>query len=333
MKLKNLQKGFTMIELMIAVTLGLLLTAAVLHTFINMKRTYEFTEAFSRVQENGRFAIEFLARDIRNAAFWGCNSDGLGSVQNHLNDGGSESYTYDADIEGTNGTPNAGGNTALDDPDTLILRSAADSGIHVEQTPATVSSDLKITENSGLQEGDIVLVSNCESGEIFQITNDPTTGASGFDNVVHNAQGAESPGNVSSSSTDYEAFQTKYGPPDAVIYRATSYEYKVATGTGGLPSLYRNGQELVEGVENFQVMYGDDTDGDGAPNYYVPAGTTGLDMDRVISVQVSLLLASLTGNHADAAQSLEYNGGTYTANDRKIRKVFTTQVTLRNRLN
>ena len=64
-------QGFSMVELMVAVVLGLLLTAAVLQTFVSLKRTYEFQEEFSRIQENGRFGIEFLSRDIRNADFWG----------------------------------------------------------------------------------------------------------------------------------------------------------------------------------------------------------------------------------------------------------------------
>ena len=68
------QRGLTLVELMIAMLLGLFLLGGLLQIFISSKQTYKMQEALSRLQENGRFAIDFMARDIRLAGYKGCSS-------------------------------------------------------------------------------------------------------------------------------------------------------------------------------------------------------------------------------------------------------------------
>ena len=68
------QRGLTLVELMIAMLLGLFLLGGLLQIFISSKQTYRMQEGLSRLQENGRFAIDFMARDIRLAGYKGCSS-------------------------------------------------------------------------------------------------------------------------------------------------------------------------------------------------------------------------------------------------------------------
>src|SRR5690606_24678346 len=65
----RLQKaaGFTLIELMIALLLGLLVMGAAISIFLSNRQAYTATEGLGRVQENVRFAFELMARDIREA--------------------------------------------------------------------------------------------------------------------------------------------------------------------------------------------------------------------------------------------------------------------------
>lgn len=318
--------GFSMVELMIAMTLGLMLTAAILQTFVGLKETYEFQEEFSRIQENGRFGIEFLSRDIRETDFWGCNGDGLGNVQNHLNATSDAEFSFTDGVNGTNGTLH-GSNRAEDQPDTLVLRGGTGSGINVVDVPATTAASIKISDNSGLQEDDVILISDCSHGEIFQVTNNPNVGANANeDNLIHGT-GAVSvgPGNAT------QTFQKIYGT-DAEVFKAQSVTYSIGATTRGVSVLLRNGVELVEGIENLQVLFGEDTNNDQSPNYYVTADQV-VDMDDVISIQVSLMISSLRDNLTDTAQTVAYNGGSLTSTDQRIRKVFSTRVALRNRLN
>jgi type IV pilus assembly protein PilW len=63
------QQGFSLIELMIAMVLGLLLIAGVLNIFLGSSQTYRLQEAMFRVQESGRFALDIVQRDLRSAGF------------------------------------------------------------------------------------------------------------------------------------------------------------------------------------------------------------------------------------------------------------------------
>jgi prepilin-type N-terminal cleavage/methylation domain-containing protein len=55
--------GFTLVELMVAVTIGLIILAAVSRIFVTSRASYKLDEGLARVQENGRFAVDFLTRE------------------------------------------------------------------------------------------------------------------------------------------------------------------------------------------------------------------------------------------------------------------------------
>lgn len=59
------QRGLTVVELLVALLLSLLLLTGVIQVFLASKQTYSTNEAMSVLQENGRFALEFLGRSIR----------------------------------------------------------------------------------------------------------------------------------------------------------------------------------------------------------------------------------------------------------------------------
>lgn len=67
------EKGIGLIELMIAMTLSLVIGAAVIQVFVSQRQTYRTQDDMSRVQENARFAFEQIAQDIRQVGYWGCS--------------------------------------------------------------------------------------------------------------------------------------------------------------------------------------------------------------------------------------------------------------------
>lgn len=67
------QRGFTLIELMVALLLGLLVVAAAGSIFMSNRRVYGSSEAVGRIQENQRAAFEMIARDIREAGMNPCS--------------------------------------------------------------------------------------------------------------------------------------------------------------------------------------------------------------------------------------------------------------------
>ena len=64
------QRGFTLVELMIAMTLGLLILLAIGSIYIGSRQTFRMQEENARLQETGRYALEVMGRSIRQAGFW-----------------------------------------------------------------------------------------------------------------------------------------------------------------------------------------------------------------------------------------------------------------------
>ncbi len=80
-----------------------------------------------------------------------------------------------------------------------------------------------------------------------------------------------------------------------------------------------------------QFQYGVDTNDDATANYYIPYNAA-IDMDNVVSVRVWVLSRSYEDNLTPAPQTYEWETGPVTAGDNRLYQVFTTTVTLRNRV-
>jgi type IV pilus assembly protein PilW len=67
--LRHRQLGLSLVELMVALVLGLILMFGIIQVFFASKQTYITNEAMARLQENGRFALEFMSRSARLAGY------------------------------------------------------------------------------------------------------------------------------------------------------------------------------------------------------------------------------------------------------------------------
>lgn len=101
----NTEKGLTLIELMISLSIGLVLFAGVLSVFVGMRSTTAETSTYGELQENGRFAISVLTDDLLRQDFWGdyagrfstsnlISIPAVGSVGNDCIGGGVNNATF-----------------------------------------------------------------------------------------------------------------------------------------------------------------------------------------------------------------------------------------------
>lgn len=322
----------TLVEVMIGMLLGVFLVGGVLQVFASSRQTYRVHDATSRMQESGRMALEVISRDIRMADYWGCASDAT-NVVNNLDTGGT-GYV-DFTTGGIGGTENSGG---LPGTDTLILRGGVDSGLGVEPPYGPqASANIKVSAGSGLEQDDIVFVADCSSADIFQITNANPDGAGV---LVHNT-GSGDPGNYNVTNpgcpgANAHCLSKVYGS-DASVYRTQEISYSIAMGSEGQPALFRNGLEFLDGVENFQILYGVDIDpvgtaGFGIANFYVPADQVA-DMEQVISIRFAIVTRSYDDNLTGGiSQNYNIFGTNIAAADNRLRQVYTATVAVRNRL-
>lgn len=328
LSLYSRQRGISLVELMISVLLAMILTAGVLHIVLANKTTYRMNEGLSRMQENVRFSMHLLARDLRMVGYTGCASGAAFPVVNTLNP--SADYEYDLAV-GLLGHEYSGGwsdavptsiSTSIDtDSDALSLDMLVGGGARLADEMPNTSADLKVVTPSNVEDHDILFISDCTRGAVFQVTN-VTTSGSGKDNLVHNTGGSSIPGNAQKElSDDNQPFGT-----DASIWQLTSLTYYVApsaqTNNRGqsVNALWRlevgQARELVQGVSALHFWFGEDLNDDGVPNRYVGASDV-TDWGKVIAVRVQITVDSV-----DAVSS-EGNG--------RITQTFTQTIKIRNR--
>ncbi|NNM59071.1 MAG: prepilin-type N-terminal cleavage/methylation domain-containing protein [Legionellales bacterium] len=318
---KSMQ-GFTLIEIMIALVLGLVLMSGLIQILINSNNAFRMQSELERVQETGQFAMAYLAQDIRNADYWGCLIGPTNVVNDLANTSGY--YNFSAGLAGT--ANQATGGSIVAGTDTITVSGAQTSAGTNEVLmpyPVATTSPIVTTSSSNFAAGTIVLVSDCLAGDIFQVTNaNASTGS------LSHATGIGSPGNASSTvSKIYSA--------GAFVYLPYTHMYSIQTDPNSIPSLFlttaSGSQELLSNVENMLILYGVDTDGNGAANIYVRANQVN-NMTNVVSVRLNLVVRSADNNVLTSPQSYILNGQTVTPTDNRLRRVYTQTLSLRNRM-
>lgn len=346
------QRGLTLVELMIGMALGLVVLVGIGYIYMGSRQSYKVQDNMARIQENGRYAMEILAREIRMAGYQGCSS---ATFKSTINDQATASGNYLWDfnrdaIEGFNATGAGTWSSAtsgspattvgvsnidasvVSGTDVIAMRLTDNLGIQIIGQPtdnncSATTADLKVTSNTLLANDMVVMATNCTNAAVFQITNFNSN-----QNVVHNT-GTSSPGN---STKDLGACFV-----DGEIVAVSAKSYFIKNNPASIPALYRkvgsaSAEELVEGIQDMQLKFGIDTNADGAIDKYVDAGSADLDTSAewktVLSVRVSLLLVSREDNVVNAPQKYVYNGSAVTPTDRKLRFVFTGTIGVRNRL-
>jgi len=173
------QQGFSLVELMISMVLGLLIIAGATSVFLSNKQMYRTSTALGHVQENSRTAFELMTRDLRQSRLTGCGNQG--SITNRLNNPADNWYTdFDAkqligyDGGGADSNPALTTGTAQSDhvagTDSLVLIGASDIAYSLNSLYDS-SDGLDILESSPeLAAGDIVVICDPAKADIAQIT-------------------------------------------------------------------------------------------------------------------------------------------------------------------
>lgn len=344
--MKSSQRGFGLVELMIAITLGLFLSAAVIQVFLATNASSKVQDSLAQIQENARFAMRFLGKEIRMAGYMGCSSIGNITVNVIAVPASNVNFNLSTALVGEDNV--TAGNTlgALAGSDVLHIKKASENDVNVTGNMATTNANLQIENNSlGFATGDYVMVSDCVNADVFRIVNNPGNNGNAATTLTHsNGQGLNSSNNLSKLyQTDAEVFSFEsvdYFVRDTGRDTASGlpinslYMRRLVAGSGGVISA---ATELVEGVENMQLSYGVDTDGDRAVDEYQD-GTAISDWTNVLSVRISLLMVASEENivgktgSGNAQSIIDVNGNVVANTDGRFRQIFTNVFAIRNKL-
>lgn len=383
---RRLSIGLSLIEIMIALAIGSLLILGLVQVFAASRTAYQLSEGIGRSQENGRFAMEYLQRDIRMAGHYGCVND-----QSHLQTPGALNATYFGAATGAtigrdfpvgvrgydaNGTapgatlnlaaPTAGWTPALPaaiaalapiaGSDVLELRFLASEGTPVTNIANPSATNTIISVNparwgplitDGVANPTMFGIADCSYVDVFPAS------------AVNSAAGTVSVNGQIDRYTPQPSGQT-------MLYRAESIVYflRRKPAPSGQVALYRarsnaggtypaaNVEELVEGIENLQLLFGLDRQTDlanrpptGFIDVHLPASNlafTGanavINWRRTGVVQVGLLAVSPNPAAVEAPlpanrrRALDVTFVPPPTGDTNYRATYESTVAIRNRL-
>ncbi len=347
------QQGMSLIELLIAMIIGMLLTAGAIQLFISNKATYKIENSLSRLQETGRFVVEAMAREIRMAGYNGCSSRGNITPNVIANNPPPLAFNNDNAVLGYNmtgvdsWTPAIPGNLLLSlqgidsdgeaDGDVINIMRMDECGASVSGNWEVTNANVKVSypNTCEFDQNMAVMVTDCQTADIFQITSNPND-TPPEQTLTHS--NAVNTGNF---------LGTTYGP-DSQISVPRSSTFFIAPGANGEPSIFMawwlstdndntvdiddfDVRELAEGVEDLQILYGIDN---AAPDEYADTYVTAdavTDWTTVRSVRVNLLLRS-EDRVTEEPRTITFNGATVGGGDNRLRMIYTATVSVRNRL-
>lgn len=336
--------GFTLVELMVALVLGLLVSGGVLGVFLSNKQVYRQNENLARMQESARYAFEVMARDLREAGGIACGSNL--PTANVLNNAAINWWSNWGDgIRGFESADNTfpkvfGSGTAdrVSGTDAVIVHSGTtNDGVYITDHNPT-SAQFKVnTVNHGINDGDILMVCDYKQAAIFQTTN----AQDGINvTIVHNTGASVSPGNCS-KGLGYPTVCTTNGTPytfanGGFISKLSANAWYIGHNGRGGRSLYRiklqntsgtigtTAEEIAEGVTDLQIQYLTRNASGVLASQYVDANSIpDYDGDGVPDWK-NVVAARLTFT----SQTLERVG----TNTQAIERPWYTVVTLRNRV-
>jgi len=362
--------GVTLVELLVAITLGAIILAGAVTLFVNNRDTYKTTNELSRLQETARYALDMMVKDIRMAGYFGCADRGDTVRNNVVVATAGQLWDINLDpaagavipaIEGFEAAfpanefmpsgfdvtvgANGPGGDILASTDAITLRYLAGSMNDVAGTAGTLdylvtadaingpNSVITADSTGGFALNQVAAIADCGGSDIFQIAAAPTATTVQASALSRGYNAVASPMIAPYVGVRYYIGNNGRGP-DAVtpsLYRT------IITTPGG--ALTETRQELFEGVEAMHILYGVDTSGNGVPDSYVRSGDAPLstgdpaaNWSNIVSVRIAILVRTVDqhGRDVDTNTYPVNNLVVGPFNDNRRRRVFTTTATVRN---
>jgi len=353
----NSARGFSLVELMIAIMLGLILIAGVIQVFLGNRQTQLSEQSVARVQESGRMALNFIQQDLRVAGFYGAGnfSNQLTSIAfsnlatgsayaQYTNFSSNAIRTYTKSTSGawspsapsSNDMSATAISNARNGSDLVAIFYGYDTGAAITSTVSgTTNVPIKFSNatSSCFNSGDLAMLSSLTNAVIFKVTNSPACTA-----LTQSLQHSTTGNSNSSLGGTYDQYSRVMKLQHRVYYvgntgRTNSKNEPVwalyRSDNGGAP------EELVEGIEFLKFQFGERLSSGnvryGDASVVTQSGVTsarigvlaqGLDPIRTVADTDSY---DVTGTGATVNPSTMGDG------TKTLRRVFVSNVELRNR--
>lgn len=351
------QRGISFIEILVAMVIGLIILGGVMQSLLTNQRNNGWSDDVAYIQENARYAMEMLSRDIRWAGYWGCAanvSDPAAAITvygNALDVADDHDWLRLEGIQGYEGSVStmpaglvATGNTLWADnadysgntdfePDAIIFRGASsDLELAVERHRRGGARFDFFVVNPDIAVDDLIVAvsEDCRKVGLTQVS------ARNNNRILHRETGSGDPGNCTRALPGDESFTCNtgnsgltpaWGPGSTILrYAAVGYYIGTSVSDATQPALFRvqytgmdgtdvevQTDEIAMGVEDMQILYGVDGNGDGLANVYLRADDIDVaaeEWKQVVSMRISLLMRGY-GNTREGTAAVTYIGFPY----------------------
>lgn len=331
--LDRLQRGLSLIELMVAMSIGLFLLAGAISVLAKGRDLYRTNDAAARLQETARYAISTIEADLRVANYWGLHSRAdlvengpalnLASIPDV-----DPAYALPASLTGFAATINSCGPMWAVKLPAYVEANNNGYGFGCTEfgTAAGASDQLTIRRAStqliaagalAASAGQIKIQSSRSLGALFSGGVLPTGYSA--------APQSETRALVAHGYYVDQASDQDPGTP--------SLRRKQLAFVGGAPVI--QDQEIVPGVEDLQVEFGVDQNADQNADFFVPPGTAIAGGEEIVAVRVWLLVMAEDPefNFIDGrtyAYADRVGGAAYTPGDNFRRVLVSKTIALRN---
>jgi type IV pilus assembly protein PilW len=333
--IRQIERGFTLIELMIAMVLGLLIVGVVIMVFLTGNRNYAQDERFARLQENGRYVIKLLSEELSNTEFWGGMTTGSGA--------GDGVWSTDA-TPALLATDDCGVTYGVGRPTVVIGNASA----------GDASGAFDCIDAATFRAGTTVIL-------LQKVFGAPATPAGAglpypYDTSRVYLRTNTTNGTLIKTGAEPADITTAFAIPSQnwTYWEYTPQIYYIRDA--GIPTLHRlsmapdysmQDEALIEGIEAIHVMFGIDTDSDGVANLFV-SNPSAAQMAFAVTARIYVLVRSATKDHqhedtktyefGDLCYNVGGTGGCNALTDASApsepqkyqRRVFTNTIMLRN---
>lgn len=302
------QTGLSLIELMIALLISTILLLGVLTLFSNTTAQDRTNSAIARVQESARIGLEFIQRDLRRTSYLGCISSNIPAPTGTPTSAQTAISNFlTGMITGTDGGTGS---------DTLVTNFGTSTGATASNI---VTSGVTLSKSIESAANQIFVISNCTDLAIIK------HGTAGSTSTLTPSGNEYDPSGIASGSGVWGIQQASYDIRDTG---------RTNNAGNAISALYRNGEEIIEGAENLQVLYGI-TNGSNT-TWLSATDLTNSNKVQIDRLKISLVIASPdsiagTASGAPLAVADLTNPTLAAISDGRIRRVFNSTIDLRNR--
>ncbi|MBY0544899.1 MAG: PilW family protein [Gammaproteobacteria bacterium] len=291
-QLQILSRGFSLLEIMISLSLSLFIFMGVYEVFNSVKQSYDYIQGLAIIGENGQLATYFLMRDLAQAGYAGCRKISADfPFMDHNNTGVSaETLVHGYTQQTLLSTESSIKKNMVPDSSVVSVQFMSSKTAYLNQPVKAGASWLSVDNSDLFKDGDSVLMANCLKADLIKLVSVGNNSVQANVKLNHYL-----PGSLVGKWQDEWFYVAKTGRFNSMKQPITALYVHPLSGRD---------EELVEYVSDMHAQYG--YLNSSRQLHFVPASQVA-DWSTIKAIRILLLLNS-GDNILSTKQAVVFDG-------------------------